>query len=94
MLPMHIEEIFISEAVENKLFSKHGVTPDEVEDLVWYSGYKVLIRRTREGRYEAFGRTISGRYLTVVFARKDRAAIRIVTARDMNKAERRRYRGG
>jgi len=93
MLPMRIEEIFISEAVENKLLSKHGVTPDEVEELFWYGGYKVLIRRTRESRYEALGKTTSGRYLTVVFAREGRAAIRIVTARDMTKAERRRYRG-
>ena len=91
---MRVEEIFISETVEDKLFSKHGVIRDEIEDLFWYSDYNLIIRRTREGKYTAFGRSLEGRYLTAVFAKKGRGAIRIVTARDMTKAERQRYRRG
>lgn len=91
---MQVEEIFISETVEDKLLSKHGIIRDEIEDLFWYSDDKPIIRRTREDKYIAFGRSLEGRYLVAVFARTGRGTIRIVTARDMTKAERQQYKRG
>jgi len=91
---MRIEKILISKRVEDKLHSKYGVTRDEIEELFWYSGYKIVVKRAQRDTYMAFGRTLSGRYLAVVFARKGAGTIRIVTARDMTRVERRRYRKG
>jgi hypothetical protein len=68
---------------------RHQFSPEEVEE-VFESGYKV--RRTREGLYIALGETLDGRLAFVVFRRLLKGMIRVVTARDMEKDERRLYR--
>ena len=50
------------------------------------------VRRGREGLYEVYGQTAAGRYLLVVLAYVGSGIGRVVTARDMTVAERRRYR--
>ena len=50
------------------------------------------VRRGREGRYFAQGRTLDGRLGFVVFLRNPGGRIRVITARDMNTKERRSYR--
>jgi len=44
-----------------------------------------------EDLYNALGKTKAGRYLSVFFIRKLDNKVLIITARDMNKRERRRY---
>jgi len=51
-----------------------------------------LIMRSREGRYLALGQTLEGRYPTVVFAPKEAGIARVITAREMDKKERRRFK--
>ena len=65
---------------------RHDVYPEEVEDV--FAG-NPFIRRVGE-RYVAHGRDGSGRYLTVVFVVR-KGMIRVVTARGMDKSERRLY---
>lgn len=66
---------------------RHGVSPLEAEE-VFLEG--PLFRSTRLGRFIAYGRTLGGRYLTVIFALKQGIA-REITARSMTASERRYY---
>jgi uncharacterized DUF497 family protein len=68
---------------------RHRYTPDEVEE-VFIGDYKV--RRTRDGLHVALGETLDGRLAFVVFRRLPAGRIRVVTARDMDKDERRLFR--
>lgn len=67
----------------------HGVEPYEAEAALINARW---IRKVGDGKYIAYGQTDSGRYLTVVFAPKDRQRTRVITARDMTPAERRNIR--
>ncbi|MBI4771168.1 MAG: BrnT family toxin [Chloroflexi bacterium] len=90
---MHIESIEISDAVLEKLERKHGVAEREVYEVLWSDEDPVLTRRSDKvpGRYVAFGRTNAGRYLAVSLAPRSRTKFAVVSARDMNDAERRFY---
>jgi uncharacterized DUF497 family protein len=68
---------------------RHEFTPDEVEE-VFVGGHRV--RRTREKRYIALGRTFDGRLALVVFRRLPGGVVRVITARDMDDSERRLFR--
>ncbi len=67
----------------------HRFSPEEVEE-VFAEGCD--IRRTRDGRYPAYGRTCGGRMTLVVFHRRPGRHIRVITAREMSEKERRQYR--
>lgn len=69
--------------------SRHGVEPEEVEELL---AKRHLFQRGRSGRYVALGRSIAGRYLLAVLARRASGVYRVVTARDMTDPERKRFR--
>jgi len=60
------------------LRSSHGVAP--------------VIRRTKMGHYAAFGPTLDGRYLVILYENKGRGTIRPITGWDMSRSERRYYR--
>lgn len=66
----------------------HGVDTDEAEDVCYGSP---LIQRTGEGKHSLLGQTAEGRYLFVVVAHKGGGIFRVITARDMNESERRRF---
>ena len=51
-----------------------------------------LYRRTKLGHYAAFGPCLSGRLLVIVFEKKPRGHVRVITGWDMDAAERRYYR--
>jgi uncharacterized protein len=68
---------------------RHEFTPDEVEE-VFSSVYR--LRRGREKRLIALGRTFEGRLVFVVFHRLPGGIVRVITARDMDDSERRRFR--
>lgn len=81
-----IEGFIWREWVIEKLLARHSVTPDEVEEVFFNSPLKV--RKASSGKYLLYGTSDSGRYLFVVFGWVE-TKVRVITARDMTKAERR-----
>ena len=73
--------------------ARHGVTPEEVEDVCFG---KPWVRRTRSGGenpvYHVLGQTDAGRYLFCVVIQFPDGNGYTVTARWMTERERRRYR--
>lgn len=72
---------------------KHGVTPEEVEEVI-YEG-KPFVRRGpgsgRSRRYYVLGQTQAGRYLQIVLGRVSGMTFKVITARNMKGDERRLY---
>ncbi|MEO0248104.1 MAG: BrnT family toxin [candidate division WOR-3 bacterium] len=94
---MHIDGFLWLPDIVEKIATKHRVTQDEVEEVFFNrprfrfveSGY-----RPGENVYAALGQTDAGRYLIVLFIRKLGNVALIVTARDMDAKERKRYEQG
>ena len=91
---MHIDDfIWLPDFIE-KIYVKHHVTQDEVEEIFFNvphfrfveSGY-----RKGEDVYSACGQTDAGRYLIAFFILKNGNVTLVVSARDMDKKERKRY---
>ncbi len=82
-------------AILNKIESKHGIRWAEVNEVF---GGRPRIRRILardqygQNRYKALGTTGSGRYLTVVFVREHPEALKVITARPMDMAEKREFK--
>ena len=77
-----------------KIWQKHRVTPSECEEIFFNRPLVVAddIRHSeKEDRLYALGHTDSGRMLFVVFAVR-RNRIRVISARDMNRKERKVYK--
>lgn len=66
---------------------RHGVSLEESEE-VFYN--RPLFKKTREDRYLALGSTDAGRHLVVAFTYRA-GTVRVITAREMKKSERRYY---
>lgn len=65
--------------------ARHSVTPDEAEDVILIEPLEIDIQdHESEARVLCFGRTRSGRLLTVLYAIR-RNKVRVVTAYDMTK---------
>lgn len=85
---MHITEItWDSRSIQH--IAGHRVTPREVED-VCFSSKSFVFRRG--DRYIVLGQTEAGRYLFVAVDKVGRYKAGVATARDMDAAERRRYK--
>jgi uncharacterized DUF497 family protein len=69
--------------------AKHEFTPEEVEEV--FAG-RHKVRRARQKLYVALGETFDGRLSFVVFRRLSKGVVRVITARDMDDAERRLFR--
>jgi uncharacterized DUF497 family protein len=69
--------------------ARHRVEPFEAEEVL---DDDPLILKTSDDRYLAYGQTDAGRYLLVVFVWKSRHTIRVITARDLTRAEKSRLR--
>ncbi|TMA82015.1 MAG: BrnT family toxin [Deltaproteobacteria bacterium] len=85
--------IWLEEIVE-KIERKHHVTQDEVREVLRSSSHFRFVEkghRQGENVYSALGQTNSGRYLIVFFVRKKTRQALPISARDMTRAERRRY---
>ncbi len=83
------------DANEGHIWERHRVTRDEAEEALDDPG---LITASAGGfrgerRFWALGRSAGGRVLLVVFVKRS-AAVRVVTARDAEPDEKRRYRRG
>ncbi|MDA2923631.1 BrnT family toxin [Acidobacteria bacterium AH-259-L09] len=66
----------------------HGIEPEEAEEVF---AVAPLFRKTKRGHYAAFGPALSGRLLVIVFERKAKGLVRVITGWDMDAAERRYY---
>ncbi len=76
-----------------KNVEKHGVTGQEAEEVFFY--YNLNLEDDKhskeETRFKALGKTRESRYLMIVYTkRKDK--IRVISARDANKKERKIYK--
>lgn len=72
--------------------TRHGVSPREAEELFFTEPLHITpgeARSASERRYRALGRTVEGRFLTILFTlRAEGALIRVISARDMHRKER------
>lgn len=60
---MRIVDVYLGQEIEEKVFTKHGVLREEVEEMLLADEPKYF--RTKGGRYMAIG--LRERYLTAVF---------------------------
>jgi uncharacterized DUF497 family protein len=85
--------MWLGDIVE-KLAQKHGVQQEEIKEVfanIPHFHFVEKGHRPGENVYVALGQTDAGRYLTVFFVYKKGGRALILSARDMTKAERRRY---
>ena len=76
-----------------KNWLKHSVSPVECEQAFFNEPLIILDdpkHSAAEKRYAAFGRTDAGRLLVVIFTKR-RTLLRVISARDMNRRERKFY---
>jgi uncharacterized protein len=71
--------------------ARHGITPDEVEEL--FDGLTVRRRGGTDARdrVRVLGRTAAGRYLALIVQQKSHGVIRPFTGWDMRPHERQLY---
>ena len=69
--------------------ARHNFKTNEAEEVLLA---KCFLRKTRSGRYGAYGQSLDGRYLFIVFEKLKGNAVRVITARDMADKEKRFYR--
>ncbi len=91
---MRIEGIVWLKDILDKIEAKHSVQQSEVEEI-FKNVPKIQFcekgKIKEENLYVARGQTDSGRYLAVFFIFKKTREALIVSARDMDKSERRNY---
>lgn len=91
---MLIRQIIWKDQFVEKLATKHGVSIEEVEDVL---NSKPHIRKINNGKvkgenvYAGFGQTYGGRYLVVFYIKKQAGAVLPISARDMDDSERDYY---
>ena len=91
---MKLSGIIWLEEIAEKIQRKHHVSQNEVREILKGSSHFRFVEkghRRGENVYSALGQTIGGRYLIVFFVRKRTAQALPISARDMTRAERRRY---
>jgi uncharacterized protein len=71
--------------------ARHGISPEEVEDVLFTPPLDAR-RGERDNTYLVLGRTSAGRRLLVVIAPRPRNSWYVVTARDVERTERRRMK--
>jgi len=94
-------EVTISSGVREKLFKKHNIEIWEVEEVIYDDPHAFSI--TYRDCYFLYGQTFSGRYLLILVRllsleevtklgfQKEINFNKIITARDMNKSQRKMY---
>lgn len=91
---MHIIDIIWLPQIVDKLFSKHQVNPEEVIEVLFGSPFYRKVQRghvSGEDVYLAMGRTDAERYLVIFFIYKLTQEALVLSARDMDRKERRQY---
>ena len=91
---MRIRHIIWLPEIEDKLFHKHQVLVEEVEEVLFDNPHVRFVEKGHqegEDLYAAYGQTAAGRWLIVFFVLKDGRVALIISARDMGQKERRLY---
>ena len=91
---MRILDIIWLPHIIDKLDWKHGVSPEEVEEVLFGNPVYRKVQRghvSGENLYAAFGQSFAGRYLIIFFIYKLTHEALILSARDMDDKERRQY---
>jgi hypothetical protein len=93
---MRVYHIIWLPEVEDKTFDKHHVLVEEVEEVLFDDPpphIRVVEKGHREGEdlYAAYGQTAAGRWLIVFFVWKVGGEALVISARDMERKERRIY---
>jgi uncharacterized DUF497 family protein len=91
---LKINGIIWLEDIVEKIVRKHNVSEHEIIEIFQENpSFRFVEKGHRKGEnlYAALGLTNSGRYLIVFFVYKTNKNALIVSARDMTKAERRKY---
>ena len=76
-----------------KNWERHKVSPVECEQIFFHQPLIIFDdpkHSIREKRYAAFGQTDTGRSLAVIFTKRNKR-LRVISARDMNRRERKFY---
>jgi len=82
-------ELKISKKVADKIWKKHQVSTAEAKEVIFNQDYH--IRKAGKSLYLVFGTTYAGRYLFMVVKKLSNRIGRLITARDMEKNEKRLY---
>lgn len=91
---LEVQDIIWLDAFVEKLWRKHRVRTEEVEEMLCNSPKIRFIEKgdvEGEDIYAAMGRTRAGRYLITFFIRKRDNSALVISARDMTRKERRYY---
>ena len=92
---MYIKDFIWLDEILEKLERKHKTLPTEVEQVFDSKPHFRYIakgrRRKEENVYAAYGQTEAGRFLVVFFIYKPGNLALIISARDMDRKERKRY---
>ncbi len=91
---MYIDDFIWIPEIVDKLATKHQFTRDETEEIFFNRPrFRFVERGNRAGEdvYAAGGQTDAGRYLIVFFIYKPTNTALILSARDMDRTERRYY---
>jgi len=91
---MKIASFIWLEEIVQKLIWKHSVETEEVREIFLNNPRFRFIEkghRIEENVYAAFGQTDGGRYLACYFVYKTDNRALVLSARDMTRAERKRY---
>jgi hypothetical protein len=92
---MHINRVVIRDQYVEKIWHKHQVDEDEIRDLLLRQ--RKVFRKLEKGRvagedlFGAYGQTEAGRYLSIFFIHKLNQGAFVISARDMDRKERKRY---
>jgi len=87
-----ITELLWDEETVLHIQSKHQVEPQEVEELCFAEDIPLIeVGRGGAPIYYVLGQTLGGRYLFIVICYLFRGKAKVITARDMDQHEKRRY---
>jgi uncharacterized protein len=91
---MKVTRVIWLPEIEDKLWRKHRVLPEEAEEAIFGQPWIKFVERghrEEEDLYAVYGQTDVGRYLIVFILFKAGHEALVVSARDMDEKERRSY---
>ena len=91
---MRVRQVIWLPEIEEKLLQKHSVLVEEAEEVLFGNPHIWFVEKGhREGEnvYAVYGQTEAGRYLIVFFILKQGNQALPISARDMDRKERRHY---
>lgn len=72
--------------------TKHGMTREDIEDIIFSSDYAPLVERAKADRYAVHGRNSTGEYGTAFVQCTDDDEFIVLCARPSTEAEKKRYK--